>query len=568
MKNKLGQIFGESITSGKKRPFRQFEEVADDFKSRLFFFQTILVILVGIIIVQLVRLTVIQGSYYSRLALGNRIKENLYPAPRGVILDRRGEVIVRNKPGFTTVVDCGEKKCYQKITHDEALKLEAKGVVTTSALGVSREYSDPQAFSHILGITGNVSPEEIDKNHCGKKLNYEDVLGRSGVEKAFDCLLQGISGKTLLEVDALGNPVKTLSKKDPLPGKSLTLSIDKKLQLKAKELLADKKGVIIAHIPQTGEILVLYSSPSYDLSKFVQGYSQTEYNRLVNDPVKPLFNRAIAGIYPPGSTFKPVIASAALEEKIIDQNTEIEDTGVINVGSYSYSNWYFTQYGGKEGLVNVVKALTRSNDIFFYKVGEMLGINKIAAWASKFKFGQKLGIEIDGEETGIVPDEKWKEKTKGEQWFLGDTYHVAIGQGNLLTTPLQIAFAFGAFANNGIICRPTLLKTTACSKITDKLVSAKNLNLIKEGLIGVCQQGGTAYPFFGFKVGEREIKVACKTGTAEFGDPQNKTHAWFTAFAPLDNPQLAVTVLVEEGGEGSGVAAPIAKTIFEEWFKM
>lgn len=565
-KNILSQVFGETIVTGKRHYKRELDFKTRDFKSRLYIFQGLLIICFLIIFFQLVKLTLLQGNYYQELSKSNRIRENVFPAPRGIIADRKGEILVRNKPGYVAKVPCGERECYRKITHDEALKLEAKGEVFPLALGVSREYTDSDAFSHILGFTGNVNENEIGKMHCGRKLTYEDQLGRSGVEEAFDCSLQGNFGKELIETDALGNKVKVLSKVDPTPGKNLTLSIDKRLQLKAKELLKDKVGTVIAHIPQTGEILILYSSPSFDLSKFSEGLSQNEYNNLLNDPNKPLFNRAISGVYPPGSIFKPIIAAGALEEKVITKDSQIEDTGVITIGTFSFANWYFTQYGKKEGFVNVTTALKRSNDIYFYKVGEGLGVNKIASWARKFKLGESLGIEIGNEEKGLVPDTDWKEKVMKEQWFLGDTYHYAIGQGNLLVTPLQIAYAIGSFGNNGVICKPTILKRDSCEKITDKLVSSKNLNIVKEGMIAACSEGGTGYPFFGYKVNDKEITVACKTGTAEFGDPKNKTHAWFSAFAPANNPQIAITVLVEGGGEGSSVAAPIAKEIFNEWF--
>lgn len=571
MKYKLGKVFGDSIVAAKKRQFREIGKTDENFRQRLTLFKVIFIVTFLIIIIQLIKLTVFQGNYYSLLSQGNRIKENIYPAPRGVILDRKGETLVQNKPGFIAEVACGEKKCFRKISHDEALKLEAAGQVSAQSLGVVREYIDSIAFSHVIGLAGSVAEEEIGKLHCGKKLNFGDELGRSGVEQAFDCQLQGISGKELIEVDAKGNLVRILSKVNPSPGKSLTLSIDKRLQLKAKEAMEGKIGAVIVHIPQTGELLVLYSSPSYDLNPFVEGLGQKDYENLLNDPQKPLFNRAISGTYPPGSVIKPIWAAGALEEKVINKDTQIEDTGIISIGPFSFPNWYFTQYGGKEGLINVISAIKRSNDIFFYKAGEMLGVERIAEWAKKFNFGQRLGIEIVGEEEGLVPDEVWKEKVKGEKWFLGDTYHLAIGQGDLLVTPLQIAFANGAIGNNGIICKPTLLKTGSCQRLTEKLVSVQNLKTIREGMTQACQQGGTAYPFFGFKVGDREIKVACKTGTAEYDPPAGgpkKTHAWFTAFAPAENPQIAVTVLVEGGGEGSAVAAPIAKSIMDEWFKM
>ncbi len=565
METNLFNIFGESIIQSKNNHRKIIEKEMGDFKSRLVYFKIAVFLAVLIIFIRLVQLTVVKGSYFASLSEENRFRENVYPAGRGVIYDRNGDILVRNKPGFVALVDCGKTKCFRKISHEESIKLEASGNASLVTLGIEREYIEKEAFSHLLGTTGAVFEKDLGREHCGRKIGYQDDLGRSGVEEAFDCQLQGTYGRELIEVDASGNSIRTLSKVDPKPGKSLRLSIDKNLQLKAYELMKDKKGAVVAHIPKTGEILLLYSAPSFDLSKFSEGISEEEYQKLVDNPQVPLFNRAIAGTYPPGSIYKTIIATAALEEKSIGKDTQIEDTGIITVGEFSFSNWYFSQYGKKEGLINVVDALKRSNDIFFYKTGEFVGVDKISEWSNKFLLGSKLGIELSGEEEGLVPSKKWKEEVKGEQWYLGDTYHLAIGQGDLLVTPLQVAFFSGAFANNGIICKPTVLKTDKCVPLTKNLISESVLKIVREGMIGACSEGGTAFPFFGYKVGDKEISVACKTGTADYNDPE-KTHAWFTAFAPSLKPEIMVTVLVEGGGEGSRVAAPIAKEIMDEWF--
>ncbi|MCL4382428.1 penicillin-binding transpeptidase domain-containing protein, partial [Patescibacteria group bacterium] len=257
----------------------------------------------------------------------------------------------------------------------------------------------------------------------------------------------------------------------------------------------------------------------------------------------------------------------------------VEDTGVITIGPYKYPNWFWLQYGKTDGLLNIVTALKRSNDIYFYKVGEWVGVEKLAQWAGKMGVGKILGIDLPGEAAGVMPTPEWRKKTRGDEWYLGDTYHLAIGQGDLQVTPLQANFWTNVIANGGKLCRPTLLKNQDCK---DLGLKKETIGLIKEGMKEACSTGGTGWPFFEFKVqssefGERKISVACKTGTAEYGDPQNKTHAWFTVFAPLpaeksakaapaDEPELTITVLVEGGGEGSNVAAPIAKKILEEWF--
>lgn len=564
--NSIVDIFGENIQYSKKKNHRINGKKEFNFKSRNILFIILPVIAISVFVIQLFRLTIINGDYYKTLSFNNRLKEVLYPAPRGTIVDRTGAVIVRNKPGYIAKVDCGAIECFRKISHSEALEIEAQGQQIPIETEISREYAHPFAFSHVLGITGLVEALEIGKMHCGSTLGYQDVLGRGGIEEVFDCQLQGSYGKELIEVDALGNPIRTLSKVEARSGERLTLSLDNKLQIKAYELLKDKKGAVVAHIPQTGEILALVSSPSYDISKFSDNLSQSEYEKLVNDKDKPLFNRVIGGAYPPGSTFKPIVAAGALEEKSITKDTKITDTGFIVAGPLKFHNWYFTQYGKTEGEIDIVKALYRSNDIFFYKTGEYLGPDKLSLWARRFNFGKPLGIEIPGETAGLIPDPSWKKETLGEKWYLGDTYNVSIGQGNMLATPLQVAFANGVFANNGILCRPTILKNDNCDRLTDKLFGEDTLELIKEGMIKACQEGGTGFPFFNFTVEGRVIPVACKTGTSEFGDQDHKTHAWFTVFAPSDNPQIMVTVLLEEGGEGSRDAAPIAKEILTDYF--
>jgi len=252
---------------------------------------------------------------------------------------------------------------------------------------------------------------------------------------------------------------------------------------------------------------------------------------------------------------------AGLETKAIDKNTLIEDTGVIEVGEWSFRNWLWTKRGGTDGMVDLVKGIQRSNDIFFYKVGEMTGPAAIGQWARKFGYGDKSGIELPGEVGGIVPSVEWKMKTKGEGWWLGNTYHLAIGQGDLSVTPLQVAAMTSVIANDGIYCRPSLINDEdgECESLG---IDVLNVDLIKEGMERACKEGGTAWTVLGFEPG-----LACKTGTAEVGDGSDDTHAWFTVYAPVIDPEIVVTVLLERGGEGSDVAAPIAGDILNEWFE-
>ncbi|MGB9707691.1 MAG: penicillin-binding transpeptidase domain-containing protein, partial [Microgenomates group bacterium] len=294
----------------------------------------------------------------------------------------------------------------------------------------------------------------------------------------------------------------------------------------------------------------------------------------------PLFNRALEGLYPPGSIFKLVVAAAALEEKTIDEKTQIEDTGVLQAGPLKFSNWYFLQYGKTDGMVDVVKGIGRSNDIFFYKIGEKTGVEKIKKWAQILGLGKKTGIGLS-EEEGLIPSIFWKETILKDQWYLGDTYNFSIGQGYILTTPIQLAVLTSVFANNGYLCQPKLLKIKnnqwLMEKNCQKLpLTVKTLNLIKQGMKQACSPGGTGWPLFEFKVEEKQasgpanlikIQTACKTGTAESQSKNHLPHAWITVFAPYENPEIILTVLVENGGQGSDVAGPIAKEILKAYFE-
>lgn len=344
----------------------------------------------------------------------------------------------------------------------------------------------------------------------------------------------------------------------------------------------------------------MISKPSFDPNLFTLPLSyqestqsaEAQLNSLLYDVSdKALLNRAISGVYPPGSTFKLVVAATGLDDKIINENFTVNDTGVLNVGAFSFSNWYFSQYGRTEGEVNVVKGIKRSNDIFFYKLAEEIGVDKISQMAVKFGLGKPLGIDLFGEESGLVPTQEWKQAQIHEPWYLGDTYHYGIGQGYLLTTPLQVNGWTEALANGGTLYEPHILKDQNSLVKNQNFLSNNTVGLIREGMIESCSTGGVAWPLFEFSVKNpklkidgrnflavpqatnsasfndyRKVTVACKTGTAQHGDANTEPHAWITLFAPAYNPQIVLTVLAEDSGEGSNVAAPIAKKVLEEWF--
>ncbi len=403
-----------------------------------------------------------------------------------------------------------------------------------------------------------------------------------------------------MEVDSRGNEIRKLGQTDPIPGQDITLTLDKNLQEKAFDAMADvEKGAVVVSA-SNGEILAIISKPSFDPNIFTFGeryqpssgsFYKSVSELLLDSDNQPLINRAISGTYPPGSTFKLVVAAAGVENKIIDESFEVEDTGVLTVGVFSFGNWYYTNYGKKEGTLNVVKALKRSNDIFFYKLAEKIGVDGISSSALQFGLGSALGIDLSGEAKGLVPTPLWKEKTLGETWFLGDTYNYGIGQGYLLATPLQVNYWTQIIANSGVGYKPHLFKNEKSKIKNEKFLSEGTVDMVRKGMIESCSAGGVAWPLFEFRIKNsklridgknfseapqatisaalkdyRRISIACKTGTSEHGQKDTAPHAWITLFAPAYDPQIVVTVLAEESGEGSNVAAPIAKKILEEWF--
>lgn len=478
----------------------------------------LLLAITSLLIGRLGMMQIFEGQYYRAMADENRIQLSKIKADRGIFYDRSGEVLVRNAPG-------------------------------------GREYLLGEAASQLLGYAAEVDETELEQ------WQIHDIVGKMGLEKQYDSMLRGEDGSELFEKDTLGQKIREIGRKEPISGENLTLTIDSGLQREAYKSLKQRKGAVVMSDPKTGEILALVSSP---------GFKPDQLEKYLNDKNLPLFNRAIGGEYPPGSVFKIITAAAALEEGKISGESLIEDTGVIKVGDYSYSNWYFTQYGRKEGKINIVRALARSNDIFFYKLGEELGMGLLADWGKYFGVGAKTKIDLPGEASGLMPDPAWKKSFWGENWYLGDTYIAAIGQGNVLMTPLQVNQMASVIANNGKLCRPKLLKDaeSACQPLD---IHANTIELIKEGMKQVTETGGTAWPFFDFKVKGQRVAVAGKTGTAEFGEKTSAkgglTHAWFTGFTPLDGPQIVVTVLLEAAGEGSYQAAPVAKELLQYWLE-
>ena len=583
---KIGPIFGESVTTEKiiKRNY------GDDKKRgmRFYIVPFILIAAIFILLIRMFFLQIVQGSYYRGLSDGNRIKTILIHAPRGIIFDRNGQALVYNVPGFRQTIG-GKTKL---LSGEEAISLLAEG--KTLEIDSLREYPNKDSMAHILGYLGQISEQELSSDEfAGYKSG--DVIGKMGIEREYETFLKGTDGKQLAEVDSRGKVIRKLGETDPVAGRNIKITVDSALQKKAFDAMQKtKKGTVVVSTPK-GEILALISKPSFDPNVFTLGneyksasnLAYQNIDKILNDSEnQPFLNRAISGLYPPGSTFKLITAAAGLQNEIIDLHYSVEDTGVIRIGEFSFSNWYFTNYGGKDGEVNVVKGIKRSNDIFFYKLAEKVGLEKLSDMARKFGIDKALGIDLLGETKGLVPTDGWKRKNIGEQWFLGDTYHYGIGQGYLLVTPISVNSWAQVIANGGTLYRPHILKDLGEEVINKNFLDKKTIEPIRQGMIESCAPTGVAYPLFEFKVKNeklkidnknilkvatgsadlRQIVIACKTGTAQHGGENTMPHAWITLFAPAYDPQIVITVLAEESGEGSSVAAPIAKEILTEWF--
>lgn len=598
---KQGLAFGDHIKTEKVK-HRKYEEDIQPMKMRWYLFPSIMIVLGCILLFNLFSVQVISGDYYGKLADSNRIRTQIIHAPRGIIFDRTGDPLVYNTPGFRKVENCQKEITKCKTTHlskEQALPLIAKGAKNIEVDSL-REYPYKDAISHILGYIGQISAEELSTEEFADYLGT-DWVGKSGIEKQYEHFLRGVDGKELIEVDALGKKVRSLGQTDPVPGQDIYLTIDKDLQqavYKATEGI--KKGAVVVSKPN-GEILAMVSKPSYDPNLFTldetyKPASESAYPSiekiLTDGDGQPLLNRPVEGTYPPASTFKIITSAAGLEYHVISKDFRMVDTGVITVGDFSFANWYYTQYGKKEpGEMDVKRALARSNDIFYYKLADMVSVEKLSEMAKLFGVGQTLGIDLSNESKGILPTKDWKKKNIGENWYLGDTYHYGIGQGYLLSTPLQVNTWAEIIANGGTLYTPRLLKNQTTVTKTKDFLSDETISLIRDGMVQSCSEGGVAYPLYNFRVSADIIKkkkiqldgknfveaasgsakmvkipVACKTGTAQHGGEQTLPHSWITTFAPAYKPEIVVTVLVDSGGEGSSVAAPIAKKVYEAYF--
>lgn len=525
------------------------------------FLRGVLILLFLVLFAKLFEIQIIKGDYYRELSQENRIKHIPIPAPRGKIYAFGGEVLAGNIETKKRIIFGGDG--------GYTLSEDLTGASPEDTVSdYKRYYPLGDKFSHGLGYLAKPTDAEVEKinPNCPEKgpVTPDSLIGKTGLEESYECFLSGTPGEEIVEVDAIGNKIRLLGKKDPIPGKDLYTSIDYGLQIQlANEMYGKKGAAIVTRVD--GKIMAFYSYPSFDPNIFLNKGNSDAIASLLSDEDLPFFDRVIAGTFHPGSVFKPLVALASLEEGSINKEFVYNDTGIININDYSYTNWYYTENGRVEGVVNLVKAIARSTDTFFYTIGQMVGPENIAKWAEYFGLNKETGVDIGGETKGLIPTPDWKKQTKGESWFLGNTYHMSIGQGDVSVTPIEINTYISAIASNGNLCKPTFNNKSSadCRKIR---VDQKNLDLVKEGMGAACSIGGTAYTFFDFDAKHGGIKVDCKTGTAEVGT-DGTPHAWFTFFAPSDKPQIVSTILIEKGGQGSSVAGPIARKVADYYFQ-
>ncbi len=548
----------------------------------------------------------------------NRLRFVPVAAPRGAILDRNGKVIVSNSPSFSVAVipqDVKDKDAlidrlsrYLNLDRAELLDKWRKGrgrakyypIIVASGItrdqlefleenrlglaGVDiemkpvREYSNGMLAAHLLGYLGEINEQEMDLEQFSE-YNAGDYVGKSGIERSWEKELHGADGGRQIEVDARGRFLKTVTETNPTIGNSLVLTIDLDLQKETEQAFGDKAGAAVVMDVNSGEILAFASNPGFDPSLFSGRMSPEQWKSYLEDKRHPLENKALKGQYPPGSTFKVITALAGLEEGLIDENSTVDCSGSYKVGTNTFKCWNKKGHG----RVNLKEALKESCDVYFYQLGERLGVDRIAAYARKFGLGEPMGIGLENEKGGVIPTIAWKEKKFGKKWYRGETLPVAIGQGYVLTTPVQLASMIATVANEGTIYRPHLVKRIVdpdgrvIREFKPQVVATTGIKpasfrAVKDGLFAVVNEShGT-----GAMARLYEVKVAGKTGTSQvvkLRDNQGnipyqfRDHALFVGFAPFDKPEVAVAVIIEHGEHGGGAAAPVAGRILRAYFE-
>jgi len=585
-----------------------------EFQQRLVLLKVGVLVVIGLLALRLWQLQVRDGPYYRELSQNNRTRSILLHPPRGRIYDRNGKLLANNIPSFNLYVELKDVKDRETLivklveyldfdktelgkkvrTHSNRTRVKLKGGLTLREAALIESHrldlpgvvvhpefqrNNPQGSyaAHVIGYVGEVSEQQLTKEDF-QGLYQGSIVGQYGVERKYDQLLRGRAGRKLIEVDALGHEKRTISVDKPQAGHDLYLTIDFDLQRLAEDLLGKEAGAIIALDPKTGETLALASRPSFDPNSLSRGLSSKEWLGILQDKRHPLTNRAIQGLYPPGSTFKIIMATAALETNGIDMTDTIQCIGRFRFGNRTFRDWKINGHGS----MNLHNAITHSCDVYFYKMGNRLGIENIAKYASLFGLGEKTGIDLPSEKSGIVPSPKWKEQTRGEPWYPGDTISVAIGQGYVTVTPIQMAKVIATISNNGVAHQPQLVRgiRRRNTGVIETLPVSKPMSLglqpnfvknIQNSLASVVSNGTAR------RANSPLVTIAGKTGTSQVvalrSDKEKETpkefrdHAWFVSYAPFEDPKIAVAVLAEHSGHGGSAAAPLARKLIEAFIK-
>ncbi|RMH21847.1 MAG: penicillin-binding protein 2 [Acidobacteria bacterium] len=554
------------------------------------------------------KVQVLEGAHFRSLADENRLRKVAIEAPRGRILDRYGRALAENVPRYNLELDRSLSHdrhsaldfaagilglpvaelegrlealrgtpSFKPVTLAEGLGFEAVARFSVERLehpeleiGVvhRRLYRAAHQTAHLLGYLGEVSAEDLARHPDLYRVG--DRIGRRGIEKVYDERLRGADGERVVVVDSKGRWIEEIERLPARPGSDLVLTIDLALQQRAAELMEDKTGAVVALDPRSGDVLALVSSPSFDPNQFSRRLGQRQFRQLLEHPHHPLQNRTIQNRYPPGSVFKIVMAFAALEQLDFDPREKVYCRGYSKIYNHRYRCWRSSGHG----WVDLRDALKYSCNVYFHQLGQRLGIETIARYARRFGLGQATGIDLEGEQRGLVPDGRWSLAVRGTPWFPGETISVATGQGPILVTPLQVAVMMAAVANGGRLVRPRLWRDRPPPPPAHlPPLDPAALERVRDALKAVVNEPRAT----GRAARLEQLVVAGKTGTAQVVTqetwtaneelpPEQRDHAWFASFAPADDPQLVVVVFVEHGGAGSEAAAPLARLLYETFF--
>jgi penicillin-binding protein 2 len=579
-------------------------------QARLAIASYIIVGMVGVLLLGFWKLQVIDSDKYATLAERNRVREIPVIAPRGRMLDRDGRVLVDNRPSFSVLLLRDDMAQVQKhlaaisdglgiplsdlkdqlnnvkdsprfqpiiIKPDASpadiayIESHKSDIPVLEMISVSRRRYLPDGFlSHAVGYVGEVSEQQIEASNG--KLRMGDFAGKSGLERQYNDMLMGTDGKRRVIVNSIGKEVGPLPAQEAVPGKQIQLSIDMDLQQVAEQSLGARPGAVVALDPRNGEVLAMASHPALDPNDFAIRVSGDEWKKLNDDPEKPLLNRAIQAQLAPGSVFKIVMATAMYESKAVPESFNVFCPGYGTFYGRQFKCWVFWSHKPAHGTVDIHKAVNQSCDIFFYNLGMRLGIDRISYYSSKFGLGRKTGIDLPSEEPGLMPSEEWVQRVFHRKWYPGETVSVAIGQGAVTTTPLQLARMIGGIASGGVFMQPHMLKDAPNVGEEKFPLSDSTVEKITEDMYGVINRGGT-----GAALKLQDIEFSGKSGTAQVigyntRDRVGKQkkfidNAWFVGYAPRRNPEVVVSVLVQESGKHGGEAAgPVVRDIIKAYY--